>query len=368
MWIRLLASAMGVLLLVIPVSADDVDEALKTVTQVAAFGHGHVEALSAVKSLRTATAADVPRMLTAMNDANQVATNWLRPIVESAAEKGELDANALDAFVADTANGHRSRRLAFELLQDVAPGRADAWLPKLLDDASPELRYEAVATLLTDAANAPKDDQKKAILLDALDHSRVVDQIREIAKGLDDVGHPVDFQQHFGFLTDWYLIASFDNVDGVGFDTIYEPESGFQAQQEYQGKNAQPIQWHRQSSDDSEGKVDINDLLGKEKGAVAYAYTNVSSNGKQEVHVRLGTPNANKVWVNGDLVIENEVYHAGDAIDQYIGTAHLQEGNNSILVKVCQNEQRQSWAQEWFFQLRITDLSGKAVPVAASAE
>jgi hypothetical protein len=57
----------------------------------------------------------------------------------------------------------------------------------------------------------------------------------------------------------------------------------------------------------------------------------------------------------------NEVYHSGAMIDQYIGNFQLKKGINRILLKICQNEQEESWAQDWQFQFRITDLTGKGL-------
>ena len=55
------------------------------------------------------------------------------------------------------------------------------------------------------------------------------------------------------------------------------------------------------------------------------------------------------------------VYHSGSQLDQYVCRAALREGKNTILVKVCQNEQTQSWARKWHFQLRVCDAQGTAV-------
>jgi len=65
-----------------------------------------------------------------------------------------------------------------------------------------------------------------------------------------------------------------------------------------------------------------------------------------------------KLWVNGELVDRRDVYHSGAEWDQYISTATLRQGRNQILVKVCQNEQTQSWARHWWFQLRVCDATG----------
>ena len=80
---------------------------------------------------------------------------------------------------------------------------------------------------------------------------------------------------------------------------------------------------------------------------------------------------ANKIWLNGKLLICADVYHANGTMDQYVGRGELKAGSNVILLKICQNEQTEEWAQDWKFQLRVCDSSGKAMlatdrPAAAS--
>jgi hypothetical protein len=48
-------------------------------------------------------------------------------------------------------------------------------------------------------------------------------------------------------------------------------------------------------------------------------------------------------------------------IDQYRAQAKLQPGTNRLLLKICQNEQTEDWAQRWSFQLRVCDSTGTAV-------
>jgi hypothetical protein len=54
------------------------------------------------------------------------------------------------------------------------------------------------------------------------------------------------------------------------------------------------------------------------------------------------------------------VLSSGFAIDQYVA-GRTRGGENRILVKVCENEQTESWAQDWNFQLRVCDTIGTAV-------
>ena len=77
--------------------------------------------------------------------------------------------------------------------------------------------------------------------------------------------------------------------------------------------------------------------------------------------IRLGCINAHKVWINGQLLTANQVYHSGMEIDQYQASCQLKQGKNTILVKICQNEQTESWAQRWQFQLRVCDKTGTAI-------
>jgi hypothetical protein len=92
-----------------------------------------------------------------------------------------------------------------------------------------------------------------------------------------------------------------------------------------------------------------------------YATTTWDSADDQQVEVRLGTPNAWKLWVNGKQVFEREEYHRSSAVDQYKVPVTLKAGVNVLLFKICQNEQTQEWAQRYQFQLRICDSTGSAV-------
>jgi hypothetical protein len=92
-----------------------------------------------------------------------------------------------------------------------------------------------------------------------------------------------------------------------------------------------------------------------------YLATEFYSPASRRVELRLGTPNAWKVWVNGRLLFGREEYHRGMSIDQYKVAADLESGRNVILLKVCQNEQKEDWAQNWKFHLRVCDSIGKAI-------
>ena len=66
------------------------------------------------------------------------------------------------------------------------------------------------------------------------------------------------------------------------------------------------------------------------------------------------------------LFFRNE-YHHGMQMDQYVGRGLLRKGRNEVLLKICQNEQKEDWAQGWSFQARLSDALGGAVPFRSVA-
>ncbi|MCH5374931.1 MAG: hypothetical protein JJ992_13225, partial [Planctomycetes bacterium] len=180
------------------------------------------------------------------------------------------------------------------------------------------------------------------------------------AEKLRLLGETVDLPKHFGFVTTWKLIAPFDNVNMLGFDVAYGPEVDLDPEAEYAGKEG-TVRWVDYSTDDPYGNVDLNKALGRFKGAIAYAYADFYSRVPRDVELRLGCINGNKIWLNGELLTANHVYHSGSYMDQYVGKGRLKAGKNVILLKIAQNEQTDSWAQRWEFQLRVCDQFGTAV-------
>ena len=160
----------------------------------------------------------------------------------------------------------------------------------------------------------------------------------------------------------WDLVAGFDNKEEAGFDVAYEPEQIAATLELKEYKVGDEVfDWSKATTTEKSGAVDLNKVIGKKKGVIAYAATTFESSSERDAEVRIGTPNAHKIWVNGELVMSNEIYHNSNSIDKFTAPVKLKKGDNKILVKLCQNEQTQSWAQDWSFQFRFCDSTGKAV-------
>ncbi len=272
----------------------------------------------------------------------------------------------LEDFVKDVHHAGPARRLAYEWLTRADPTTPDRLLPTMLHDPGAELRRDAVAVVIEQAGAALKRGDRAgatASYRKALSGALDPDQVDQIAGQLKTLGVPVDLAAHFGFVRHWQLLGPYDGSNGIGFDKVYPPENGSGPTTTYIGKNGVPLRWTSYTTPDPHGVVDLNKAIGKHMGAVAYARAVVDSPAERPVELRAGSNNGIKIFLNGKLLFAREEYHHGMRMDQHVGRGRLRAGRNVILLKVCQNEQKEDWAQNWSFQLRVCDAVGAAVPV-----
>ncbi len=346
-----------------PAGPDAVRRHLAAVKAVGAEGAMGADAARAWRALAEADAKWLPEILAAIDDAGPVASNWIRTAVDAIGDRalangGTLPVKALEAFVRDTSHGARARRVAYEWLARVDETAPDRLIPGMLRDPGSAFRRDAVARLLTDGTrhlDAARKAYRKA-LSGAVDP----DQVKQITEQLAKLGVEVDVPRHFGFILEWRLIGPFDNTDSECFDVVYPPEKTVDLKAKCPGKFG-PVAWIDTATSDDYGVVNLNKRLGGHKDAIAYAFGEFTSKGAESAEIRIGTFNGIKLWLNGDLLFAHEEYHHGSAIDQYRIKAALRSGRNTMLLKISQNNQKDSWAQNWQFQLRVCDAEGAAV-------
>jgi len=359
-------SALVLLLATAELSAADGElaAALARIRAVQPLGAGHREAVAAAKVAAAAPVSELPQILAAMDGANPIAENWLRGAAEAVAQRGskQLPARALESFLADTKHSPRGRRLAYELIAAVDATAESRLIPTLLDDPSLELRRDAVAQVLA-AATKAEGQAAVPLFAKALHHARDLDQIKSASVKLKELGSPGDLPRHMGYVMQWHLIGPFDNEEDAGWDVPYPPEAAVNLQAEHPGQKG-PVKWITYATSDEYGLVDLTKALDKHKGAVTYAFVEFVADREQPCELRLTSPNANKIWLNGELLQANHVYHANDPLDQYTARGSLRNGPNAILLKLCQNEQEEDWAQKWEFRLRVCDAIGTAILAA----
>jgi hypothetical protein len=333
-------------------------------------GAGNEDAAKAWRDLVQLGPDVLPGLLTALNDADPIAANWLRSAVDTIAEraledKRSLPAAKLEAFVKQTTNAGAIRFLAYEWLIRIDPATPERLLPKMLHDPGRELRRAAIAQAYA-AAVKRRDQGDKAVAIAAFrelfDAAREVDQVDQLAKDLRALGVTVNVTAHYGFITRWMLIGPFDNTEEAHFQKAYPPEQKVDLAAGYPGKQDREVRWVAHTTSDPLGLVDLNKALGKNMAAVAYGFAAVESPAERPVEIRAGSNNAVKMFLNGKLIYFREEYHHGQRMDQHVGRGTLKAGRNELLIKVCQNDQKDTWAQTWTFQLRICNALGGAVP------
>ena len=341
--------------------------ALKTVS-------GAMGARAAVRELVAGGRENLLPVLHGFQGATPLGSNWLRSAFETIAAAEvragrSLPADELTAFIRDTANAPAARRLAYEWLLKQDDTLSQRLIPGLLQDPHPDFRRDAVARLISLAADA---DGERAVELyrEALLGAVHEDQVKTVAKVLNAAGDSVDLQRHFGFLANWQIVGPFDNRDKKGFAIQYPPELGVDPEASYDGQLlSDEVHWQAISTEDDFGVIDIGGQIENYKGSLMYATTTFASPVSRDVELRLGTPNAWKLWLNGELIFEREEYHRGTRMDQYRIRVSLRSGENTIVLKICQNEQEQDWAQAYQYQLRVSDSTGAAVlPAGESSE
>ena len=342
-----------------------VEDSVKALAATGREGAGNEAAAAAWKAVVSEGPRALPALLVATGTRGVVVDNWLRLAADAITDaalhaKQPLPLAEVEAFLKDTKNAAPARQLAFDLIAKADAALADKIEPGLVNDPVQELRRGAVARLITAAKSKAGDDAKFAYL-HALDAVRDEDQTNEIAGALKKLGVTVDLPKHFGFLMKWNVIGPFDNTDRKGFDTVFPPEREVKPDTEYNGKTGK-VKWKTVESKDERGKFDFNKPFGSLKGVTGYAVTTFDSATEREAELRLGCKNGWKVWLNGELLFGRDEYHRGAQMDQYKMKCRLKKGANTILVKCCQDEQKEEWTVEWEFQLRVCDSTGTAIP------
>ena len=349
----------------------DLDTALETLLTAGPGDSGQTQLQTAWQKIASSDSAAIVPILEAMPNSNPLAQNWLRSTVDTIAERtlqtgGQLPTAELKQFLLDPSHSPRARWVAYEWLNEVAPGPTAELLSQLLNDSSLAIRFEAVSQWMDKAETTEDSSVKINTYRTAIAAARDKQQIDQCVDALQKLGETVDPNSLLGFIESWQVVGPFSNTERKGFATSYPPEHAVDLTATYAGKEGE-VTWLPLNTSGDYGKVDLNLALDKHMGAVAYAWVSILSPTDQSVECRWMTPNASKIWVNGELIAEHEIYHASSGpFDQYKAPAELRQGSNTIMLKVCQNEQTESWAQDWEFQFRLTDNLGGPLPDVAT--
>ena len=215
------------------------------------------------------------------------------------------------------------------------------WIPRAGKNATDKKRY---VEMLDTLVNTPSNN-----LTDPLE---VILKLAEFCSENAMPEKAKTYVQKTGVITEeaWLILGPFDNTEGVGYDTAYIAEDATQIDTtaEYNGVDGL-VRWQKSADETLDGYIDLGENI---NWRVAYAFTTVTSPDEREAQIRFDSDDQGKVWLNGEKVLTNTNAYSA-RIDRYTIPVTLKPGENSILVKVCNEEVL------WRFILRITDPDGK---------
>jgi hypothetical protein len=218
---------------------------------------------------------------------------------------------------------------------------------------------------LTDAEGNPIEDLNyktadellKATPGDPVFHVTSILGMVEYHSKNDDLNKAKAHIQQTGIIPEnaWSVLGPFDNAAGIGYNTAYIQENATQIDKtaKYEGVDGQ-VRWKKFTDDAYNGFIDFGKNV---NWCVSYAWATVNCPDERAVQFRFDSDDQGKLWLNGKEVFSNPQAQSAVAVDNII-LVTLKAGKNTILVKVCNEE------ESWGFYLRVTDADGKPYEVA----
>ncbi|MFP4055258.1 MAG: HEAT repeat domain-containing protein [Candidatus Brocadiia bacterium] len=207
----------------------------------------------------------------------------------------------------------------------------------------PELRDEAAMAVLQIAGRLWKQDTDRVRaavdkVLAAVEDQRIRQQAQEVLNKT---------QQFEGHIRTW-LVSKPYQVKGKEakqiFDTPFPPEK----------PDAEDVEWKKLTRGVGQWEINLGQAVGGLSDVAAYLRTRVWSPVAQEVQLELGSDDAIKVWLNGEVVHANNT-DRGVAPRQDIAKAKLAKGWNELMLKVLNHQ------GGWAAACRIRKPGGGAI-------
>ncbi|MBI2425312.1 MAG: PSD1 domain-containing protein [Candidatus Hydrogenedentes bacterium] len=184
------------------------------------------------------------------------------------------------------------------------------------------------------------------------------------------IAHSSEFKQHaigrfrlavstgpawtLSSLGPWYVNGPFTAESGqVAYATAYPPESAINLDETYEDGR---LKWSRITSGFEDGQ--IHELFGNV--AATYLYRTITSPGARTARLSVGSNDAVKIWVNGQVVHDNNVQRGAEKDQDSVSIA-LNEGKNGLLVKVV------NYGNRYDFYFRKAQEQSGSMPLAIEA-
>ena len=138
--------------------------------------------------------------------------------------------------------------------------------------------------------------------------------------------------RELNFLTQFWVCGPFDNTEKRGHSQAYGPEESLDLSATYPGRR-RDVSWRPLLVDPYDGYIDLHASVQPSHESTVYLTMQIDSPGAQRAKLSLGYAGAVKAWINGELAMDVNRYHAA-LPDQAEASCQLREGLNTLLVKV----------------------------------
>ncbi len=156
-----------------------------------------------------------------------------------------------------------------------------------------------------------------------------------------------------GSLHDWAVVGAFDDQGCEGLSTVYPPERDDRLTASYQEGGTELTWRHYKAPKGGLAPIPLAELFDDTEGVAAFGLTQVHVPSARRATLHVGTTGRAKVWLNGEVVVVDEVT-AGLSADEFVVRVALEAGWNKLMLKVCNN-----WHQAFAYSVCITDLEGR---------
>ncbi|NOU19492.1 MAG: DUF3857 domain-containing protein [Bacteroidales bacterium] len=135
-----------------------------------------------------------------------------------------------------------------------------------------------------------------------------------------------------GSIKEWQMTGPFDNTSGSGFNKKYPPIDQPQPDASFISATNSKIGWFRSAAFQKDPWTAIGNHVVAGQ-AIVYAQTFLNSPMDMDVTLSLGGSGSLKLWINDNMVIENEDEFVTE-LDIYNSKVKLKKGNNRILIQL----------------------------------
>lgn len=233
---------------------------------------------------------------------------------------------------------------------------AGLWSRFMLANPGDKTTLAVWPMFISSASASGQDDLIQSTARSLAENPQALPEVRASARSVLAEQAGTEASAQLGYVQSWKIIGPFDNVSKSGLEKIFPPEQSLDLTRSIPGQSKRLVSWHDLPGT-RVGSCSPVRYLGDDYGQVYYAATAIQGTAGP-AWMRIDPSGACRVWLNGKRVFDCPVYGSSytSVADLYAVPVELRDGWNTLLVKVCSDED----SYEADFRIRFTAPDGDA--------